>query len=169
MHKIVDRKRRRRLIARLQLTHVVTDAGEALQAAFSVKQVLHRGRFHAFLHDEIKYYAGIDVPWSGAHRQPVQSGKSHRAVDAAARRQGAHGSAAAEMSNNDPAVRDIRRDAPHSAGDIFVREAVKAVAADPFRIKALRYGEVIRTRAVSPVKSSIETRDLRKVREPSSN
>src|SRR5947209_13444143 len=73
------------------------------------------------------------------------------------------------MSNNDPAVRDSGRNDVQSAGDIFIGETMKPVAADTFRIEPLRYREMICKRAVFPVKNSIETGDLGKVREPTSN
>ena len=40
---IIDREGRARLRARLQLPHVVADAGQPLQAAIAVEEILHLG------------------------------------------------------------------------------------------------------------------------------
>ena len=42
MNEIVDGKLRARVLVRLQLAHVIADAGQALQAALAVEQILHR-------------------------------------------------------------------------------------------------------------------------------
>ena len=104
---IVERESALRIGARLELAHVVADARKALEAAFAVEQILHRAGAHAFLVDQIEHDAGIDLARPRAHRQAVERGEAHRAFDAAAVRERAHRGAAAEMGDDDPAVRDL--------------------------------------------------------------
>ena len=55
--------------ARLELAHVVADAGQALQAAIAVKEILHVRCRHALFRDEIEHDAGIELAWPRSHRQ----------------------------------------------------------------------------------------------------
>ena len=62
------------------------------------------------------------------------------------------------------AVGDFRRDRLQAIGDIFVGEAVEAVAANALRVETFRQGEVIGNRAMTAVESRIEAGDLRQLR-----
>src|SRR4051794_18465146 len=47
--KVIDSERRLRILARFQFSHVVADAGQALQSAFAVEEILHvRSRHSSF-------------------------------------------------------------------------------------------------------------------------
>ena len=69
------------------------------------------------------------------------------------------------MGDDHPAVRDLRRDARQAIGDVFVGQAVKAVAAHALGIEALRDRVVVRDRAMAAMKGGVEAGDLRQVRE----
>ena len=161
---IVERERGPRIGARLELAHVVADAGQALQAALVVEQLLHRGGAHALLIDQIEHDAGIDLAGPRAHRQAVERGEAHRALDAAARRQRAHRGAAAEMRDDHAPARDRRRDLRQALRDVFVGKAVEAVAAHAFGVEALRDRVVVGKRAVAAMKGGVEAGDLRQIR-----
>ena len=107
---IVEREARARICARLEFAHVVADAGQALQSALVIEQVLHLLGAHLLFPDQVEHHAGIDLAGPRAHRQPVERREAHRALDAAAVRKRAHRSAAAEMRDDHPAGRDLGRD-----------------------------------------------------------
>ena len=164
MNEIVDGKLRAWLLVGLQLAHVVADARETLQTTLAVEQILHVRGVHAFLHDEIKHHTGIDLAGPRAHRQAVQSGEPHCAVDAAAIEERTHRCATAEMSDDDTRVGDFRRDRLQAIGDIFIGEAVEAVAANALRVETFRQGEMVGNCAMTAVESRIEAGDLRQLR-----
>ena len=59
---VVDGEGGARIIARQQFAHIVADAGEALETAVPVEEVLNRfGRRHAACRHEIEHHAGIDL------------------------------------------------------------------------------------------------------------
>ena len=89
-----------------QVAHVVADAGETLQAALPVEQVRDRRGAHALLRDQVEHDAGIELARARAHRQAVERGEAHGALDAAAVAKRAHRGAAAEMGDDDAAARD---------------------------------------------------------------
>ena len=116
---------------------------------------------------QIEQHSGIDLARPRAHRQPVERGEAHRAFDAAAAGQGAHGRAAAEMRDDHAARRDVRRDLAQALGDVFVRQPVKPVASDAFGIEVLGNGVMVGDRAVAAMKRGVEAGDLRQLGKPS--
>ena len=90
-------------------------AGKALEAAVAIEQVLDRSRIHAFLLDEVEHDTGIDLARPRAHGQAVERGEAHRAFDAAAVGQRAHGGAAAEMGDDHAPAGDVGRNWPAGA------------------------------------------------------
>src|SRR5690606_34243098 len=78
--------------------------------------------------------------------------------------QRAHGGATAEMRDDHSSVRKHGCDLRQMIGDVFVGEAVKAVAAHAFGVKFLWDREVIGERAMAAVESGVETRHLRQLR-----
>ena len=117
-----------------------------------------------FSHDEIKHHAGIDLAGPRAHRQAVESGEPHCAFDAAAVAERTHRCATAEMSDDDTRVGDFRRDRLQTIGDVFIGEAVEAVAANALRVETFRQGEMIRNRTMTAMESRVEAGDLRQLR-----
>ena len=69
------------------------------------------------------------------------------------------------MRNDHAAVCDVGRDLAQPIGDVFVGQAMKAVATDAFRIEALGDGVVIGDRAMAAMEGGVEAGDLRQVRE----
>ncbi len=101
---IVDGQCRRGCLAGQQVAHVVADARQALEAAFVVEEALEPGGVPALGLHQIEQHAGVDLAGAGAHRQAVDGGEAHRAVDAAAGQQRAHAGAAAEMRHDRAAL-----------------------------------------------------------------
>src|SRR6516164_1983783 len=116
---VLKRKCSARVRARLQLPYIVADAGEALEAALAIKEILHGGTAHLFLLDQVENDTGVDLTRTCAHGQPIERRKSHRAFDAAPAGKRAHGGTAAQMSNND-APCGLGRDLRQAGGDIFI-------------------------------------------------
>ena len=59
--KIVDGKSRVRIVAALELAHVVADAGKSLQPAIAVEKILHLGGRHSLYGHQVQNDAGIDL------------------------------------------------------------------------------------------------------------
>ncbi len=165
VNEVVDRKGSARVIARLKLPHVVADARQTLEAAFAIEEILDVGRRHAFFGNQIEHDARIDLAGPRAHRQPVERGEPHGALDAAAAVERAHRGAAAEMGDDHPLRRNVRRDFRQDARDIFVGQTVEAVAPDAFGIETLRDRVMIGQRAMAAMKGGVEAGDLRQIRE----
>ena len=111
-----------------------------------------------------KYHPGIDLPGSGAHRQPVERRKAHRTFHASTVIKRAHRCAAAKMSDDDTPVRGGGRHVAQAARDVFVREPMKPVAPDTLGVKAFRNREMVRDFAVAAMKRRVEARDLEQFR-----
>ena len=60
---------------------------------------------------------------------------------------------------------DLGSDVPQASGDIFIRQAVKAVAPHALAVEVFRNREMIGDRAVTAMECRIEARDLRQLRE----
>src|SRR3954451_13101730 len=65
----------------LEYAHVVADAGESLQAAITIKEILYGRRGHALLGHQIQHDSGIELARTRSHREPVQRGETHGALD----------------------------------------------------------------------------------------
>jgi hypothetical protein len=65
------------------------------------------------------------------------------------------------MGDDHAAVGDVRSDLAESLGDIFVGQAVKAVAAYAFDVQALWNRIMVGDRAVAAMKGGVEAGDLR--------
>ena len=162
---VVDRERRTRVGAGFELAHVVADAGQALQAAVAVKEILHVRCRHALFRDEIEHDAGIELARPRSHRKPVERREAHRALDALSALDRAHRGAAAEMGDDHASARDVRRDLRQALGDIFVGQAVEAVAPDAFGMELVRDRVMVGERIVVAMEGGIEAGDLRQCRE----
>jgi hypothetical protein len=143
----------------LQLAHVVADPGEPLEAALAIQEILHGGRAHLLLLQQIEDYAGVDLAWPRTHGQTVKRGKAHGALDAASAGERAHGGAATQMSDNN-APRHGLGDLRQAGRDVFIREAMKAVAAHSFRVQVLRDGKMVCNRRMTAVEGGIEAGNL---------
>src|SRR5215467_11786667 len=164
MHKVVNRECSAWITTVEELAHVIADAGQALETAPPIKEVLDlRGR-HVPLRDEIEHNSGIDLSGSSAHGQAVEGSKAHRTLDTPTVRKGAHGRPASEVSNDDTLLRHIRRDLSKPIGHIFIGEAVEAVATHSFEIELLRNRKMVRNRAVATVERCVKAGNLRQLR-----
>src|SRR3954468_16626328 len=105
--------------------------------------MLNFAGLHSLLGEKVKDDSRIELARPSAHRQAVECGKAHRAFDTAAICNGAHRCSATEMSNNHLAVRNLWLDFAKPAGNVLVREAVKAVTAHALVIEILRNREMI--------------------------
>src|SRR4051812_20426642 len=127
----------------------------------TVKEILNVSCRHPFLGDQVEHDARVDLTRARSHREPVESGEAHRAFDASPAAERAHRRAAAEMSNNDPSLRNLRRNLRQGLRDVFVRQAMKAIATHAFGMKPMRDRVVVSDRAMCAVKAGVETGDLR--------
>ena len=105
--------------------------------------------------------AGVELAGAGAHRQAVEGGEAHGALDAAAVGERAHRGAAAEVGDDHAAAGDLGRDLGQAVGDVFVAEAVEAVAADALVVEGARQGVAVGMRGVAAVEGGVEAGDLR--------
>ena len=64
------------------------------------------------------------------------------------------------MCDDHAAAGDVQRDLAESLGDIFVGQAVKAVATDAFCVEPLRNRIVVGDRAVAAMKGGVEAGNL---------
>ena len=92
-----------RIRAREQVAHVVAYAGQALEPAVVIEQMLDLLGAHALLGEEIEHDAGVELTGTRSHRQTVERGEAHGALDALAGVDRAHGRAAAKMGDDDAA------------------------------------------------------------------
>ena len=113
--------------------------------------------------DQVQDDAGVELAGAGAHRQAVEGGEAHGALDAAAGEQRAHRGAAAEVGDDHPAAGDLGRDLGEAAGDVLVAEAVEAVAADALVVERARQGVAVGVLGVAAVEGGVEAGDLRQV------
>src|SRR5215470_9399937 len=97
--------------------------------------MLHFRRAHSLLLDEIEHDTGIELSGARSHRQSVKRSESKRAFDAATGIERAHRSAASEVCDDDAPRCRGRGDLGQAAGDVFIREAVKTIAAHAFRVE----------------------------------
>src|SRR6516165_4413976 len=67
------------------------------------------------------------------------------------------------MRHDDPATGDVRRPLRQYRGDVFVRKAVKSVAANALVVKRIGQGKRLFDLGGGSVKSRVETRYLRQV------
>ena len=69
------------------------------------------------------------------------------------------------MGDDDVLARDLRRDRPQLAHDIFVGEPVEAVAAHALVVIGARQGEGVGDEGVAAMERGVEAGDLRRRRE----
>ena len=122
------------------------------------------GGGHALRLDQVQDDAGVELAGAGAHREAVEGGEAHRALDAHAVGHRAHRGAAAEVGDDDAAAGDLGRDLAQAAGDVFVGEAVEAVAADALVVEGARQGVAVGVVGAGAVEGGVEAGDLRHVR-----
>ena len=94
-------------------------------------------------------------------QSPSRAVKPRGVIDALAVAHGAQARATSQVRDNDAAVRDLGRDLRQGAGDVLVREAVKAVALHAGVAKFLRKRNEVGERGLRPVEAGVETGDLR--------
>ena len=68
------------------------------------------------------------------------------------------------MGDDDAAAGDLGRHLGQALGDVFVGEAVEAVAADALVVERARQGVAVGVRGVAAVEGGVEAGDLRHVR-----
>ena len=127
-----------------------------------IEEIANRLRRHALLLHKVENDPRIEIAAALAHGQAIKRRKPHGRRDAFAVEHRAHAGAIAEMGNHDAPVSSgwpdhIRQD----ARDVFVREAVKAVAPHSFLREAARQGEDAGDFRLRVMKRRIEARDLR--------
>src|SRR4051794_6208126 len=69
------------ILAGEQITDVVADAGQTLEPAIVIEQVLDGIGGHALLREQVEDDAGVELPGACAHGQAVQRREAHGAVD----------------------------------------------------------------------------------------
>src|SRR5208282_1293766 len=116
------------ILARQKLTNVAADARYALQAALVVEQVLDLLYRHVLDLQKIENHTRIEAPRPRSHHQAVEGGEAPARFDAPATGEGAHGAAATEMGDDDPAVGQCGIDLLQAPGDELVGDAMKTIA-----------------------------------------
>jgi len=140
---------------------VARDAGEPLQSALVIEEVLDGGAAHALFSQEIENDARIQLSRPRPHRQAIEGGEAHRAFDTLSRNKRAHGSTAAEMGDEDASGGNLGGDFWKPVGDVFVRKAVEAITTHALAMEVLGNGEAVGNIRMSPVKSCVEACNLR--------
>src|SRR5271165_2510650 len=128
-----------RILTRQKLANVAADARQALQAALVIEEVLHLLDRHALDLQKIENHTRIQAPRPRPHRQTIQGGKAPARFDAPAAGERAHGAAAAEMRDDDPAIGQCGIDFLQAPGDELVRDAMKAIAQHALAVQRLWY------------------------------
>ena len=159
--KVVNCKSRTGIAAVLKLPHIVADSGKSLQPAITVEKILHLGGRHALCSDKIENDPGIDLASPSSHGKSIESGEAHRAFHTAASVNGAHRSAAAQMSDDDTRLGDFRRNVGQGVRDVLVGESMESITPYTLIVELAGYGIVIRHFVMVTVKCGIEARDLR--------
>src|SRR5262245_28620475 len=166
---MVQRKFCARVWAREQVTHVVADPRETLETGLVIEKALNLLCAHPLLAHEIKHNSRIELARPRPHRQAVKRRKAQRALHALASRHGAHGGAAAEMSDDDSPRSDFGRYLGKSSRDVFVREAMEAIAANSLRVELLGERIAVGNFRMVSMKGRVETGDLQQLVLPSSD
>ena len=132
------------------------------RAARIVRREAAAGRgVHAVPIDQVEQHAGVDRAAAGAHHEPVQGREAHRRGDAPAVAHRAHAGAVAQVRDHGAPCGRAAVERRQHRGDVFVGQAVKAVAAHAFLGEAARQGEGLRHLWLRPVKRGVEAGDLR--------
>ena len=119
-----------------------------------------------WLGHQIEHDAGVYLPRPRPHRQAIERGEAHRALDAPAFEERAHGRATTQMRDDDPALRDIRRDLPQAIGNVLVRQPVEPIPAHALLVEACWNRIMIGQRAVATMECGVEASNLRQFRAP---
>ena len=90
-----------------------------------------------FSRDQIEHDAGVDLARPRSHRQAVERGEAHRALDALPPASAHIEAPLPRWATITRPVGDFGRDFAAGAGDVFVGQAVKSVAADALGIEVL--------------------------------
>src|SRR5262245_11512365 len=109
--------------------------------------------------------ARIGCTGSGAHAQAIEGSKSERAINAFALAHRTYACAAAKMRDDDTTGGDLRRDLGKDTGDIFVREAVEAIALHTCLANLAWQCDELGYRWLSAMKARVEAGHLRHVRQ----
>ncbi|CFN72128.1 Uncharacterised protein [Bordetella pertussis] len=118
---------------------------------------------HAALHHP-QHHARVEAAGPGAHRQALERGKAHGAVDAAAIDHGAGRNAVAQVGGHDLAAGDLGQRAPQALRDVLVRQAVETVAPHALLVQVLGQRVAVGQRRVGAVEGRVEAGHLRDVR-----
>ena len=120
-------------------------------------------RAHPLAIHEIQHHARIERPAATAHHQSVENAQSHRGGDATPVAHRAHAGAVAEMRDDNFAVRAGAEVGRKDRGDVFVGQAVKAVALHALPGQRAGQREGRGNVRLAGMKRGIEADDLRDV------
>jgi hypothetical protein len=109
----------------------------------------------------MQHDAGIELAAACAHRQAVERGEPHRRCDRNPVPHCASRAAIAQMRHDNAAIGDFGRVLRQYRCDVFVRQAVEAVASYAFLVKRVGERKGLLDVWRSAVKSSVEARHLR--------
>ena len=114
-----------------QITEVGGDVGQALNAGLLVQDVQHLVDAVAVLVHQILQDAGVHVAGAGAHGETCQRSEAHGGVHGLAAVHSADGGTVAQVAGDDLQLFDgLAQHSGGALGDILVRGAVEAIAAD---------------------------------------
>ena len=109
----------------------------------------------------MQHDAWVQAAAAAAHHQAVQRRESHGRGDAFALPQGAHARPVAQVRHHHTAIGGSAQVRRQGAGDVFIRQAMKAVALDAGLRDVARQGKGLRDPRLRGVKFGVKTRHLR--------
>ena len=114
-----------------EIAEVGADAADAHDAGLLVEDCEHLGDVHAVLVHQVLEDTGVNVAGAGTHGKTGERGEAHGGVDALAAVDRGDGGAVAEVAGDQLELLDgLAEHIGRALGNILVRGAVEAVAAD---------------------------------------
>src|SRR5262249_54181669 len=118
-----------------------------------------------FLAEQVKNEPWIEIAAAGAHHEATRRGESHCRIHGLSVTHGSQAGAVAEMRDYHAAPRSNAQ----NAHNVFVRQAMKAVASYSDIPELACHWKTCRDLGHRAMKRGVEARDLRKLRKPRAN
>ena len=160
----IHREFRSRFVGSKQGAHVAGNAGDAEQARLLIEQLFDGTGIHLQLVHQIEDDPRVQVAAAGAHRQSVHGGEAHGAGHALAVVDRAHAGAVAQMQHHGASRRRAGVNLRQDGGDVFIGQAVEAVAPHAPLRDFGRQGEHLGHLRLAAMESGVETGHLQQLR-----
>ena len=153
--------------ALLDVTHVIANARQALEARLAVEHRVDFVGAHALFAHQVEQDTSVDIAAARAHHDAFQRGHPHRGLDRAAILDRGDAASAAEVAGDDAEVADIIfEEVCGFLSDVGVRGAVEAVSADAMLLRDILWDRVgLRAARERPVECGVEDGDVTDVGE----